>query len=93
MKVSEQSKARFQACGEALAQTPEAAVATREKLSLSKMVVSTFGKFDVALRARAFEDFAKLVDRRWGDVDLIADTAQERVIHQVLGIKVRGKDQ
>src|SRR5438477_5711569 len=50
MKVSEQSKARFQACGEALAQTPEAAVATREKPS--KMVVSTFGKFDVALRAR-----------------------------------------
>ena len=52
MKDSEQSNARFQACGEALAQTPEAAVATREKLSLSKMVVSTFGKFDVALRAR-----------------------------------------
>ena len=52
IKVSEQSKARFQACGEALAQTPEDAVATREKLSLSKMVVSTFGKFDVALRAR-----------------------------------------
>ena len=52
MKVSEQSKARFQACGEALAQTPEAAVVTREKLSLSKMVVSTFGKFDAALRAR-----------------------------------------
>jgi len=52
MKVSEQSNARFQACGEALAQTPEAAVAAREKLSLSKMVVSTFGKFDVALRAR-----------------------------------------
>jgi len=52
MKVSEESKAPSQACGEALPQTPEAAVATKETLSLSKMVMSTFGNFDVALRAR-----------------------------------------
>ena len=52
MKVSEESKAPSQACGEALPQTPEAAVVTKETLSLSKMVMSTFGNFDVALRAR-----------------------------------------
>jgi hypothetical protein len=52
MKVSEQSKAPSQARGDALRQTPEAAIATKEKLSLSRMVASTFGKFDVALRAR-----------------------------------------
>jgi hypothetical protein len=52
MKVSEQSKAPSQACGEALPQIPEPAVATTEKLSLSKMAASTFAKFDVALRAR-----------------------------------------
>jgi hypothetical protein len=52
MKVSEQSKALPQACEEALPQAFAGSVATREKPSLSKMVASTFGKFDVALRAR-----------------------------------------
>lgn len=52
MKVSEQSKALSQACGEALPQALAGSVATKETLSLSKMVASTFAKFDVALRAR-----------------------------------------
>jgi len=52
MKVSEQSKALPQAFGEALPQAFAGSVATREKLLLSKMVASTFGKFDIAVRAR-----------------------------------------
>ena len=52
MRVSEQSKAPSQECGEALPQALAGSVATREKLSLSRMVASTFGKFDIALRAR-----------------------------------------
>jgi hypothetical protein len=52
MKISEQSIESSQACREALPRSPEAVVATKEKLSLSKMAASTFGKFDVARRAR-----------------------------------------
>jgi hypothetical protein len=52
MKISEHSKALAQACGEALPQGLAGSVATKERLSLSKMVASTFGKFDIALRAR-----------------------------------------
>ena len=47
MMVSEQSKALPQACGEALPQAFARSVATREKLLLSKMVASTFVKFDL----------------------------------------------
>jgi len=52
MKVSEQSKAPSQACAEALQQAVADTVATTEGLSLSKIVVCTFGNFDIALRAR-----------------------------------------
>ena len=47
MKASEQYKAPSQGCGVALP-----SVATKETLYLSKIVASTFGKFDIAQRAR-----------------------------------------
>ena len=52
MKVSEQSKALPQASAEVLSQPVAGSVATQEKHSLSKMVAGTFGKFDIAVRAR-----------------------------------------
>jgi len=52
MTVSEQSKAASQVCAEALVQSIADSVATREKVSLSKMVASGFAKFDIAERAR-----------------------------------------
>jgi hypothetical protein len=52
MTVSDQSTAPSQVCAEALARAPAGSVATKEKVSLSKMVAGRFGKFDIELRAR-----------------------------------------
>ena len=52
MKVSEQSKVLPQASAEVLSQPVAGSVATQEKHSLYKMVAGTFGKFDIAVRAR-----------------------------------------
>ncbi len=52
MKASDQSKVPSKARVEALPQVRADSDATKEKLSLSKVVASAFGKFDIALRAR-----------------------------------------
>jgi hypothetical protein len=52
MKASEQSKAPSQARAEALPHSAVGTVATKEGLAPSKIVASTFGKVDIALRAR-----------------------------------------
>jgi hypothetical protein len=52
MKISEQSKAPPQTGKVALPQTLAGNVTTRQRPSLSAIMGRTFGKFDIALRAR-----------------------------------------
>jgi len=52
MKISEQSKAHALADEIALPEVLAGAAAARQKLSLSAAMARTFGKFDIALRAR-----------------------------------------
>lgn len=52
MKISEQSKASPLAAKVTQPQTLAGNITVKEKLSLSALMASTFGKFDIALRAR-----------------------------------------
>src|SRR5205823_10099011 len=47
---------------------------------------------DALARADALEDLVVLLDRRRLDADLVADAAEERLVHEIGGIEVRRED-